>query len=440
MNFSALSIKNPVPAIMLFVLLTLAGLLAYKANKVQDFPDIELPIVTVTAALDGAAPAQLETEVARKIEDSVATLQGVKNIYTKVLDGVATVTVEFILEKDIAEAVNDVRDAVARVKADLPAEMRDPTVTKASTAGRVVLTFIATRRRQPRRRQARRPGSELVRRQRRRQAPAQRARRGRGQAGRRRVPRSARRTRRRAHGGAEGGRRSTSRASCAACSAKRRAAAATSAAPSSRCAPSPPSRRAAELAALDIPLPDGRRVRLDQVANVTDTVAEPRSLAEQDGKRVVGFEVFRTKGASEVDVAQRRARRHRRAAEGARQHRAQGSDRQRRAGGGELRRLDGAAVRRRAAGGAGGVVVPARLARHAGGGRRAAAVGDPGLPRPVPVRLHAQHRDPAVAGAGGRACWSTMRSSRSRTSRATCAWARRRCRRRWKRPTKSAWR
>ena len=92
MNFSALSIKNPVPAIMLFILLSLAGLLAFKANKVQDFPDIELPIVTVTAALDGAAPAQLETEVARKIEDSVASLQGVKNIYTKVLDGVATVT------------------------------------------------------------------------------------------------------------------------------------------------------------------------------------------------------------------------------------------------------------------------------------------------------------------------------------------------------------
>ena len=81
--------------------------------------------------------------MARKIEDSVATLQGVKNIYTKVLDGVVTVTVEFILEKQISEAVNDVRDAVARVKADLPAELRDPTVTKASTAGRVVLTFTA---------------------------------------------------------------------------------------------------------------------------------------------------------------------------------------------------------------------------------------------------------------------------------------------------------
>jgi multidrug efflux pump subunit AcrB len=141
MNFSALSIRNPIPAIMLFVLLTVAGLMAFNASKVQDFPDIELPIVTVTAVLDGAAPAQLETEVARKIEDSVATLQGIKNIYTRVLDGVATVTVEFILERDSAEAVNDVRDAVSRVRADMPAELREPTVTKAATAGRVVSTF-----------------------------------------------------------------------------------------------------------------------------------------------------------------------------------------------------------------------------------------------------------------------------------------------------------
>ncbi|MET0963108.1 MAG: efflux RND transporter permease subunit, partial [Noviherbaspirillum sp.] len=125
MNFSTLSIRNPVPAIMLFVLLTLAGLLAYRAAAVQDFPDIELPVVTVSANLPGAAPAQLETEVARKIEDSVATLQGVKNIYTKVLDGIATVTVEFILEKPLAEAVNDVRDAVARIRADLPADVRE---------------------------------------------------------------------------------------------------------------------------------------------------------------------------------------------------------------------------------------------------------------------------------------------------------------------------
>ena len=125
MNFSALSIRNPVPAVLLFILLTLAGLIGFKSMAVQDFPDIELPIVTVDAVLPGAAPAQLETEVARKIENSVATLQGVKNVYTRILDGAVSVTVEFVLEKNSAEAVNEVRDAVSRVRADLPADVRD---------------------------------------------------------------------------------------------------------------------------------------------------------------------------------------------------------------------------------------------------------------------------------------------------------------------------
>ena len=141
MNFSSLSIKNPVPAIMLFALLSLAGLLAFRGSVVQDFPDIELPIVTVSASLSGAAPAQLETEVARKIEDAVASLAGVKNIYTKVLDGSVSVTVEFVLEKPINEAVNEVRDAVASVRADLPSDVRDPVVSKVNLSGSPILAL-----------------------------------------------------------------------------------------------------------------------------------------------------------------------------------------------------------------------------------------------------------------------------------------------------------
>ncbi|MEO7496109.1 MAG: efflux RND transporter permease subunit [Massilia sp.] len=302
MNFSSLSIKNPVPAIMLFILLSLAGLLSYKANKVQDFPDIELPVVTVTAALDGAAPAQLETEVARKIEDSVATLQGVKNIYTKVLDGVASVTVEFILEKDISEAVNDVRDAVARVKPDMPAEMRDPTVTKAGTAGRVVLTFIATAAEAKdgapldkqelswfvdnavSKRLLSVPGVGAVKRvggvNREVRVELDDARMAALKVAAVDVSRQLRNVQREAPGG-------RGDVSGAEQSVRTIATVGT----------------AQQLAAMDIPLPDGRRVRLDQIATVTDTVAEPRSIAEQDGKQVVGFEVFRTKGASEIDVA-----------------------------------------------------------------------------------------------------------------------------------------
>ena len=78
MNFSAFSIRNPIPAILLFALLTLAGLLAFRGSGVQDFPDIELPVVTVSASLPGAAPGTLETEVARKLENSIATLAQIK--------------------------------------------------------------------------------------------------------------------------------------------------------------------------------------------------------------------------------------------------------------------------------------------------------------------------------------------------------------------------
>ena len=299
MNFSSLSIKNPIPAIMLFVLLTLAGLLSFHGSAVQDFPDIELPIVTVSATLSGAAPAQLETEVARKIEDAVATLQGVKNVYTKVLDGAVTVTVEFILEKPIAEAVNDVRDAVARVRADLPAELRDPSVTKASTAGRVVLTFIAAAA--PNAPLDQQDVSWFV-----DNAVSKRLLSVPGVGAVKRVGGVSREIR------IELNAANMAALNVAAIDVSRRLRLVQQEAPGGRGDVSGAEQSvrtiatvatAAELATLDLPLADGRHIRLDQVATIADTVAEARSLATQDGKRVVGFEIFRTKGASEIDVA-----------------------------------------------------------------------------------------------------------------------------------------
>ena len=141
MNVSAWSIKNPIPAVMLFVMLTFAGLLAFKSMKVQQFPDLELPTVTVSASLPGAAPAQLETEVARKLENAIAPLQGLKNIYTKVQDGGVTVTAEFRLEKPTQEAVDDVRSAVQGVRSDLPSDVRDPVVSKVNLSGAPILAI-----------------------------------------------------------------------------------------------------------------------------------------------------------------------------------------------------------------------------------------------------------------------------------------------------------
>ena len=296
MNFSALSIRNPIPAIMLFALLTLGGIYAFRTSAVQDFPDIELPLVTISATLDGAAPAQLETEVARKLEDAVATLQGVKHIFTTVRDGDVFIYVNFVLEKDAAEAVNDVRDAVARVRADLPGELRDPSVTKANVTGRVILTFTAASSTLDEealswfvdntvtKRLLAVPGMGAVKRI------------G-GVAREIRVELDASRM---------------AALNVSAIDVSRRLRLVQQEAPGGRGDVSGAEqavrtiatvKSAAELAALELPLPDGRRMRLEQFATVTDTYAERRSVTLQDGKPVIAFEVFRTRGASELAIA-----------------------------------------------------------------------------------------------------------------------------------------
>jgi len=296
MNVSSWSIKNPIPGMLLFIMLTAVGLMSFRAMKIQQFPDIDLPTVTVTATLPGASPALLETEVARKIENSVATLQGVKHIYTTVQDGVSTTTIEFRLEKPTQEAVDDVRDAVSRVRSDLPTDLRDPVISKMELAGSPILTYTVASTRMddealswfvddqvtrsilsvrgvgavsrvggvsrevrveldPARLQALKATAADISRQL-RQIQQE------GSGGRTDL------------GGAEQSVRTIATV-----------------------------RSAAELAALEIALSDGRRIRLDQVANVSDTVAERRSTALLDGKPVVGFEIVRSRGAGEVEVA-----------------------------------------------------------------------------------------------------------------------------------------
>jgi multidrug efflux pump subunit AcrB len=142
MNFSAWSIRNPVPAILLFVVLTFLGLSALNQLGKQSFPDVDFPMITVSATLEGAAPAQLETEVARKIEDKIATIGGVEHIRTTITDGSVNVVAEFDIDKNSEEALNLVRNAVDGVRSDLPTAVRTPVVSKTTTTGRPVLTYV----------------------------------------------------------------------------------------------------------------------------------------------------------------------------------------------------------------------------------------------------------------------------------------------------------
>jgi multidrug efflux pump subunit AcrB len=140
-NVSSWSIRHPVPALLLFGLLTIAGLMGFAGMKVQAFPDMTLPVVTITTSLPGASPSQLESEVARKIENALATVQGVKHISSTLSESTAHISISFQLEKPPQEAVDDVRDAVARVRSELPSDLRDPVIQKAVLADSPILTY-----------------------------------------------------------------------------------------------------------------------------------------------------------------------------------------------------------------------------------------------------------------------------------------------------------
>ena len=296
MNFSAWAIKNPIPSIVFFILLTFAGLVSFFKTGVQDFPDVELPVVIVSASLPGAAPAQLETEVARKIENSLATLQGVKNISTSILDGTANVVVEFVLEKNLSDAANEVRDAVSQVRADLPAELRDPVVAKATTSGKPILTYVVASSTQDEE-----AVSWFI-----DNAATKRILSVKGVGKVMRL------------GGVnreilvELDQSKMSALGVTAADISQQLRLVQQEVPGGRGDVSGAEqsvrtiatvKTVSELAAIDIPLTDGRRIRLDQVAVVKDTVGEQRSMALNDGKRVVALEISRSKGASEIDVA-----------------------------------------------------------------------------------------------------------------------------------------
>jgi len=147
MNVSAWAIKKPIPALMIFFVLCVAGIYGFVKLPISRFPDITFPMVTVTVALPGAPPSQLETEVARRIEDSVATITGVKRVLSNVNEGVSTTTIEFFLQTDIATALDDVRDAVTRVRADLPQDIQEPIISKVNIGGSLMTYAVSSDKR-----------------------------------------------------------------------------------------------------------------------------------------------------------------------------------------------------------------------------------------------------------------------------------------------------
>ncbi|GAA0617466.1 efflux RND transporter permease subunit [Brevundimonas kwangchunensis] len=141
-QISSWSIRNPIPIILLFVLLTLGGMVGFMGMRINNNPDIDFPLVSVTAARPGAAPAEMEVQVTRLIEDSIAGLSGVRHIYSNVSDGVSSTTIEFELGTDTERATNDVRNAMSGVRASLPQDMQEPTVQRIDITGDALITYV----------------------------------------------------------------------------------------------------------------------------------------------------------------------------------------------------------------------------------------------------------------------------------------------------------
>jgi multidrug efflux pump subunit AcrB len=134
-NISAWAIRNPIPAIVLFVALTLAGVVSFMDMDINAMPDISLPAAQITVTQPGAAPTEMETQITRKVEAAVASVGNVKSITSWVTEGASNTNVEFQLGTPVDRAVNDVRDAVAKVRSELPEGILEPQVQRVDVEG-----------------------------------------------------------------------------------------------------------------------------------------------------------------------------------------------------------------------------------------------------------------------------------------------------------------
>ena len=139
---SSWSIRNPIPTIVLFIALTLAGAVAFGKLRLNTTPDMDIPTVSVTVTRAGAAPSELEAQVARVVEDAVAGLGNVDHIRTTLTEGAASIMVEFAIGTNIDRATDDVRNAVSQIVPDLPADTGEPIVRRMDATDNAIITFV----------------------------------------------------------------------------------------------------------------------------------------------------------------------------------------------------------------------------------------------------------------------------------------------------------
>ncbi len=297
MNVSLWGIRNPIAAALIFGILCVAGLIGLRKLPISQLPDFITPEVTVTVKLPGANPSQLETDVTRRVEDAVASLANIDKLTSNVSEGVSKTRIIFDLGQDMDRALQDVKDAVERIRPELPQDIEEPVIARLSLFGPTLLAYaVQSDRMEPDElswfvddtvrkalfsvagvgqvqrtggvdREVRvdlRPDSL--------QAFGLTAGTVSAQLARLQVELSGGRT---TVGGAEQSVRTVATV-----------------------------RTAADLANYPVSLPDGRSVRLSSLATVTDGTAEPREVALLNGKPVVSVSIQRAADTSAVAVGE----------------------------------------------------------------------------------------------------------------------------------------
>ncbi len=142
-NISAWAIRNPVPPIVLFIALTIAGFVSFARMDVNNDPDIDFPIAIVVISQPGAAPTELETQVTQRVESAVRALQGIDQIESTVQEGSSQTVIQLDIGTPIDRAVQDVREAVNQIRGDLPDGILEPQVFRANTTDNDIASFTA---------------------------------------------------------------------------------------------------------------------------------------------------------------------------------------------------------------------------------------------------------------------------------------------------------
>jgi multidrug efflux pump subunit AcrB len=297
-NISSWAIRNPIPPLLLFLMLTLLGMLSFANMKINAMPDISAPMVNINVSQPGGAPTEIETQITRRIEGAVAGIGNIKSISSYVQEGGSFTNVEFQIGTPVDRAVNDVRDAVAKIRSDLPEGILEPQVTRIDIEGGA-LAYVAVKSTAMSleelswfvdntiaKRMVAIPGVAQV---------------SRGGGVSREIRVDLIPERMQAYGitaaqvnsqlrtlnlDVPGGRTEVSGAE----QAVRVLGGA---------------KTAIDLGETRISLPGGRFVRLSDIADVRDGTSEQRTIARLDGRQVTSFGLFKAKGASDVEVYER---------------------------------------------------------------------------------------------------------------------------------------